>query len=213
MPKGLKLTLIKPGENAERSGLQAGDILIRYSGESVSTSDELIAAISRRSGISDVQVDILRAGREIPVQVGPGSLGVVLTQCNEAEVSAAIQAGRTAEAIKSVIVTTAPSVEGRKVLRTLDVVSAEYALGMNILKDLLTALSDTFGGRSGTLQNAMREARVDALNDLRAAAHELGANAVIGTRIEYSEFSGQGKSMLLVAAYGTAVEISSHGST
>lgn len=207
MPHAIRLSLIKPGENAERSGLQSGDILISYAGERISTSDDLIAAVGRNGGFASLEVVVQRDGALLSVNVAAGPLGVVVSQCDEEEVAAAAEARRAAEAIKAVMVTTAPAVAGYKITRTIDVVSSEYALGMNIFKDFLTALSDTFGGRSGTLQKAMREARIDALNDLRAAAYELGANAVIATRIEYTEFSGQGKSMLLVATYGTAVEV------
>lgn len=207
MPHALKLSLIKPGENAERSGLRSGDILITYAGERISTSDELITAVSRQVGTCPVEVGIQRDGILLSVNVGAGPLGVVVSPCDEAEIANAAEARRIAEAVRAVVVTTAPAVDGYRTHRTIDVVSSEYALGMNIFKDILTSLSDTFGGRSGTLQKAMREARIDALNDLRATAYELGANAVIATRIEYTEFSGQGKSMLLVAAYGTAVEV------
>lgn len=40
---------------------------------------------------------------------------------------------------------------------------------------------------------------------VRRQAHDLGANAVIGIDLDYSEFSGQGKSMLFLVASGTAV--------
>lgn len=201
----LRLT-VKPSGNAERSGLLSGDILMAYNGKPIHEPDSLTSATQATTGTNArVCVEVVRAGEALSLYVESGVLGVVVTPCPEAEVAAEIDQRRYIEAVRSVIVTTAPSVEGFRIVKSLDVVSSEYALGLNVFKDILASLTDTFGGRSGTLQKAMRQARIDALNDLRTAAHELGGNAVIATRIEYTEFSGQGKSMLLVAAYGTAV--------
>lgn len=105
------------------------------------------------------------------------------------------------------LVTTTPTVEGYCITKTLDVVTAECVFGLNIFKDLFAGLSDFFGGRSNTTQNALRDARRTCLNELRREAALLGANAVIGVDLDYSEFSGQGKSMLFLVASGTAVII------
>ena len=78
---------------------------------------------------------------------------------------------------------------------------------MNIFKDFLSSLTDIFGGRSNTTQNILRDARRNCLFELRLEAVKMGANAVIGVDLDYSEFSGQGKSMLFLVASGTAVLI------
>lgn len=91
--------------------------------------------------------------------------------------------------------------------KRIEVVTAECAFGMNMFKDFLTGLSDTFGGRSQSTQNTLRQAREVVLRELRIEALNYGANAVIGVNLAYSEFSGQGKSMLFLVASGTAVTI------
>jgi uncharacterized protein YbjQ (UPF0145 family) len=106
-----------------------------------------------------------------------------------------------------VLLTTAPDLAGYRVTRTLDIVTAECVLGLNFLRDFLAGMSDFFGGRSGTTQNKLREARQYCLSELRAEAQSLGANAVIAVSLSYSEFSGQGKSMLFLVASGTAVVV------
>lgn len=87
----------------------------------------------------------------------------------------------------------------------IDIISAECALGMNVFKDVLSGVRDIVGGRSGATQNILRDARKTVLRELREEAAELGANAVIATNFNYSEFSGGGKAMLFVVATGTAV--------
>lgn len=109
--------------------------------------------------------------------------------------------------IDSIILTTTNSIEGYKVIKNLDIVAAECAFGMNIIEDLFTSFSDVFGGRSKTTQNTLKNARINCLNELKQEAFNIGANAVIGIDLDYSEFSGKGKSMLFIVASGTAVII------
>jgi uncharacterized protein YbjQ (UPF0145 family) len=106
-----------------------------------------------------------------------------------------------------VLLTTAPSVDGYTVSRTLDIVSAECVLGLNFLRDILAGLTDFFGGRSLTTQQGLRQAKETCLRELRSEAAQLGADGVIAVRLDYSEISGQGKSMLFLVASGTAVHL------
>jgi len=62
-------------------------------------------------------------------------------------------------------------------------------------------------GRSAATQNTLRDARQAVMGQLRAEAYALGADAIVGVTLDYSEFSGAGKSMLFVVATGTAVVI------
>ncbi|MCC6874223.1 MAG: heavy metal-binding domain-containing protein [Sandaracinaceae bacterium] len=78
---------------------------------------------------------------------------------------------------------------------------------MSIFHDFLTTLTDMAGGRSQTMQNALRRARVTCLAELRNEAHALAADAVIGVDLDYSEVSSQGKNMLFLVASGTAVRV------
>lgn len=52
-----------------------------------------------------------------------------------------------------------------------------------------------------------KKAREAALIELRLEAHQLGADAVVGIDLDYSEISGSGKSMLFLVASGTAVRV------
>lgn len=109
------------------------------------------------------------------------------------------------EMIQFIIVTTTPSLDGYRVTKVIDVISAECVFGMNIFKDFFTGLTDFFGGRSKTSQKVLKDARQLCIRELKTEAHRVGANAVIGVNLDYSEFSGQGKSMLFLVASGTAV--------
>jgi uncharacterized protein YbjQ (UPF0145 family) len=105
---------------------------------------------------------------------------------------------------KHILVTTETS--GLPVKERKGVVAAECILGTNIFKDVLTDVRNIVGGRAGSAQNSLRQARLIALNELRHEAHELGANAVIAVTFSYNEIAEGGK-MFMVVATGTAVVI------
>ena len=102
---------------------------------------------------------------------------------------------------------TTHSVPGRETHEALGIVSAECVLGINVFRDILGGLRDIVGGRSGTHQKALREARETCLDELAEQASSLGADAVVGIDLDYSEISGGGKGMVLLVATGTAVRL------
>ena len=109
--------------------------------------------------------------------------------------------------VARIIVTTTPIVPNRATDQVLDIISAECVLGMNLFKDFSANLTDIAGGRNAPMQKALRTARLTVLAELRAEAANIGANAVVGTALSYSEISGGGKSMLFVVATGTAIRL------
>ena len=107
----------------------------------------------------------------------------------------------------NVILTTASQIAHREILTERQIVTAECVLGINIFKDFLAGMTDMLGGRSESLQRALRSARTDCLKELQTEAANCGGDAVIGVRLDYSEISGQSKSMLFLVASGTAVKL------
>jgi uncharacterized protein YbjQ (UPF0145 family) len=104
------------------------------------------------------------------------------------------------------IITTTDGVEGRRVTTYLGVVAGEAIIGVNIFRDLFSGVRDILGGRAGGYQNALRDAREAALEDLRETAAQLGADAVVGLDMDY-EVLGKENGMLMVSANGTAVKL------
>jgi uncharacterized protein YbjQ (UPF0145 family) len=113
----------------------------------------------------------------------------------------------TDEQIQKVIITTSQNLEGHRVEKTIDIISAECAIGMNIFADLFAKLTDVVGGRNAVTEEALRAARRNCLYELKREALKVGANAVIAVSLDYNQFSGQGKSMLFLVASGTAVTV------
>jgi uncharacterized protein YbjQ (UPF0145 family) len=107
----------------------------------------------------------------------------------------------------AVIVTTTPSIEGRRITSYQGIVTGEAIMGANIFKDLFAGIRDIVGGRSATYERELRRARELAMAEIKQAAAELGANAVVGIDIDY-ETVGTNASMLMVTISGTAVVVS-----
>jgi uncharacterized protein YbjQ (UPF0145 family) len=104
------------------------------------------------------------------------------------------------------LVTTTNSIEGRRIAEYKGLVAGEAILGANVFRDFFASIRDVVGGRSGSYERVLSDARNTAVADLIANAKELGANAVIGVDIDY-ETVGTNGSMLMVTAAGTAVRL------
>ncbi len=106
------------------------------------------------------------------------------------------------------VVTTTPTVEGRRIVSYHGLVSGQAILGANVFRDLFASIRDIVGGRSGSYEQVLRDGRDTAIADMIAEAERAGANAVVGVELDYATV-GQNGSMLMVTATGTAVRIAS----
>jgi uncharacterized protein YbjQ (UPF0145 family) len=102
------------------------------------------------------------------------------------------------------IITTTPTIEGKRVREYRGIVTGEAIMGANIFRDLFAGIRDIVGGRSAAYEKELRSARETAMAELAANAQELGANAVVGVDLDY-EVLGQNNGMLMVSVSGTAV--------
>ena len=102
------------------------------------------------------------------------------------------------------IITTTNTIEGKKVVKYLGIVSGEAIIGANIVKDFFAGIRDIVGGRSGAYEDGLREAKDIALREMQEQASRIGANAVLAVDLDYETMGGSG-SMLMVSSSGTAV--------
>ena len=104
------------------------------------------------------------------------------------------------------ILTTTPTIQGRNISAYRGIVTGEAIIGANIFKDFFAGIRDIVGGRSAAYEAELRNARELALAEMSEAAEQKGGNAVVSIDLDY-EVVGQGGSMLMVAASGTAVSV------
>lgn len=101
------------------------------------------------------------------------------------------------------LVTTTSTIEGKRIVKYIGLVSGEAIIGANIVKDFFAGIRDIVGGRAGMYEESLRDAKNIAVDEMKEQAARLGANAVIGVDLDY-ETVGNG-SMLMVSASGTAI--------
>jgi uncharacterized protein YbjQ (UPF0145 family) len=104
------------------------------------------------------------------------------------------------------ILSTTNNLEGKTIREYKGVVFGETIIGANIFKDLFANIRDVVGGRSGTYERVLQEARETAMNEMSYRAQSMGANGVIAIDVDY-EVVGNSGSMLMVSVSGTAVVI------
>lgn len=102
------------------------------------------------------------------------------------------------------IITTTPTIEGKKIISYKGIVFGEVVAGVDFIKDFAAGISNFFGGRSGSYEGELIRAREEAISEMNNRAEKLGANAIVGIDIDY-EVLGQGNNMLMVTVSGTAV--------
>lgn len=102
------------------------------------------------------------------------------------------------------LLTTTNTLDGKEIIEYYGIVSGETIIGANIVKDFFAGITDIVGGRAGTYEKVLKQAKDAALQEMADQAIRMGANAVIGIDLDY-ETVGSGNTMLMVTAAGTAV--------
>ena len=57
------------------------------------------------------------------------------------------------------LVTTTPTIEGGRITRYYGIVSGETIIGANVFRDFFASIRDVVGGRSGSYEEVLREAK------------------------------------------------------
>lgn len=102
------------------------------------------------------------------------------------------------------IISTTPTLEGKKVIQYKGIVFGEVVSGVDFVKDFAAGLTNFFGGRSNSYEGELISARQNAIDEMSDRARQMGANAVVGVDIDY-EILGSANNMMMVIASGTAV--------
>lgn len=106
--------------------------------------------------------------------------------------------------INTMILSTTHTLDNQPITAYLGIVTGETIIGANIFKDFFAGIRDVVGGRSGSYERVLREAKNAALAEMQEEAEKLGATAVIGIDLDYETLGANG-GMIMVTASGTAV--------
>ncbi len=105
----------------------------------------------------------------------------------------------------AILLTTTGTIEGRTITEYLGVVAGEVILGVNVFKDIAAGFRNIVGGRSGKYEEELRKGRDGAIAEMLQYAQQLGADAVVGVKLDYETVGGG--QMLMITASGTAVKL------
>lgn len=108
---------------------------------------------------------------------------------------------------KDILITTTNVVENAIIKEYMGIISTNVVIGTNFFSDFAASFTDFFGGFSNTYQNKLQMIYQEAIDELSKKALNIGANCIIGLNIDFDEVSGKGKSMFMISAIGTAVQI------
>lgn len=109
--------------------------------------------------------------------------------------------------MKKIIVTGTSNVEGKPIIKYFDPISANVVIGTNVFSDISASFSDLFGGRASTYEKKLEKIYEQAKVKLKEKAIILGANCIVGFRIDIDEISGKGAQMFMITASGTPVTV------
>ena len=106
------------------------------------------------------------------------------------------------------MVTTAFTLDGYRIVRTLGVVRGIVVRSRSVLGTLGASLQTIVGGNITILTELCEKTRGEAFDLMLAHAAELGANAVVGVRYDATEIMS---GVTEVLSYGTAVVVERQG--
>ncbi|HEY9660229.1 MAG TPA: YbjQ family protein [Allocoleopsis sp.] len=106
------------------------------------------------------------------------------------------------------ILSTTDLIQGAVVEAYLGVVTAEVVYGTNALRDFFAGIRDIVGGRTASYERVFERGQREAIAELEQRAARLGANAVIGIKLDTGTINiDQSGALLLITATGTAVRL------
>ena len=106
------------------------------------------------------------------------------------------------------LISTTDTLQGITIQSYLGIVTAEVVYGSNAIRDFFAGIRDIIGGRTASYERVFERGQKDAIAELEKRAKKLGADGVIGIRIDTDTINlDETGVLLLITASGTAVKI------
>nr|WP_294948391.1 YbjQ family protein [uncultured Mucilaginibacter sp.] len=107
--------------------------------------------------------------------------------------------------MKKVIVTTTETLQGWDITEYLKPIYSNLVVGANFFSDFGASFTDVFGGRATRYEKNIQMLNEKAVDALKTKALALGANCILGLKVDVDEVSGKNMQMFMITAWGTAV--------
>ena len=103
---------------------------------------------------------------------------------------------------------TTSTIEGKTIKEYRGIVFGDVINGINFAKDFAANITNYIGGRSVEYEEELVNSRADAIKEMMDRAKKIGANGLIGVKIDVETINvGERGIMLMVVASGTAVVV------
>lgn len=109
--------------------------------------------------------------------------------------------------MKKVLVTTTETLQGWEIVNYIEPIYSNLMVGANFFSDFGASFTDIFGGRATRYEKSIQLLNDKVLDMIKAKARALGANCILGLRVDVDEVSGKGMQMFMITAWGTAVVV------
>ena len=70
------------------------------------------------------------------------------------------------------LATTTPTIEGKRITKYYGIVTGETIIGANLFRDFFASIRDIVGGRSGSYEEVLRQAKDTALREMQLLKRE-----------------------------------------
>ncbi|MCK0167099.1 YbjQ family protein [Jannaschia sp. S6380] len=105
---------------------------------------------------------------------------------------------------RDILLTTTDTIPGRDIAHTIGLVKGSTVRAKHIGSDIVASLRNVVGGEVKEYASLLTGAREQAIDRMVSAARLLGADAVVGIRMETSTITHAASEVM---AYGTAVKL------
>lgn len=107
------------------------------------------------------------------------------------------------------ILSTTDSLDGAIIREYRGIVFGEVISGIDFVKDFTAGFANFLGGKAREYEEELVTARADAVNEMIQRAERIGANALLGVKVDVESITSgeKGQVMIMVVATGTAVVI------
>ena len=105
------------------------------------------------------------------------------------------------------ILSTTSSLDGKTIKEYRGIVFGEVISGIDFVKDFTASITNFTGGRASEYEEELVLARADAISEMTERAKKIGANALVGVKVDIESITvgEHGQMMIMVVATGTAV--------
>jgi uncharacterized protein YbjQ (UPF0145 family) len=107
------------------------------------------------------------------------------------------------------VLSTTSLLEGKVIKEYRGIVFGEVISGIDFVKDFTASITNLTGGRASEYEEELVAARADAISEMIERAKKIGANGLVGVKVDVESITvgEKGQIMLMVVATGTAVII------